>query len=267
MWTVAVSLVVVGSVLEQPAEFPEVWIDRVDRIPDLAQASLAQTGDAFCAPAAVTNSLSFLAANGYPRLVEGDPGDETNQLAVARTLAGPGYMQTAPDSGTSKERLIAGVHDYVRDRGYRVHAIEYLGIEVYYDPERPLGHSAPDLAQIRSGLAAGASCWLQIGWYRRIGEDYRKTGGHWVTLTGYGADAGGTPDASVLVIRDPSPRAGNGPTSEVLRCRALDHGRIRGWGLPQPAAGFTDVTEGIALHEDAELAILEGAVIMELDPP
>jgi hypothetical protein len=264
----AVALVLVCSSAQ--VEYPDVFVDRVDQIPDLGQSLIpvdARDGDAYCAPVAVANSLCYLAANGYPKLVNGDPHAESGQLALANTLAGPEYMRTAPESGTSKESLLAGVDAFVRDHGYRVRSAEYNGIEIHFQPDEPPASRAPGLDWLKARLSAGAACWLQVGWYRKDGDDYRKTGGHWVTLTGYGADATGNPDPAVIIIRDPSPRAGRNPSSEFLRSRAIDGGQVHGWGLPQPAAGFSDITEGFALPDDADRAILEGAVVVELDSP
>jgi hypothetical protein len=269
---VTISQVIFGSLcVAAQIEFPAVYVDRIDRVPDLLQTAVQDEalngGDSLCAPVAVSNSLLDLALNGYPNLVEDVEPAESRQIALVRTLASPGYMHTDPGSGTSKERVTSGTEAYVRSRGYEVGSLEYRGIEIHFQPGKPVPSTRPDLDWLKSRLSAGASVWLQIGWYRKDGDDFRKTGGHWVTLTGYGADSEGKEDAMVLILRDPSPRAGPGPSSEFVKTERLGGGRIFGWGLPQPAGGFYELTLGLSRPAEANTALLEGAVVLELEAP
>lgn len=264
-------LALLGPIAAASSEPPSAYVERIDAVPDLTQTrvrdSALRDGQDFCAPVAVSNSLVYLARNGYPKLLDNGPANESAQIALIRRLASPEFMRTSADGGTSKEGVVDGVGSYVTRRGYTIEHLSYRGIEVYYQPEEPAPSESVALPWLKARLAAGASIWLQIGWYHDEDQDFRKTGGHWVTLVGYGVDEAGELDEACLVLHDPSPRAGLEFANEFARAERLESGRILGWGLPQPAQGFYRLSDGMHLPEDADTAIIEGTVVLELASP
>jgi hypothetical protein len=253
------------------AQSPHAYIDRVNEVPDLTQTLIAfdidKGGEAMCALATVSNSMMYLARHGFPELLADSDDGESSQIALAQRLAGPRFMNTRVGSGTSKEGILSGVRAYVEEHGYRVKTLAYEGIELHLRPNKEPRGRPPELGALKDALRGGGCIWLQVGWYAQKDGAFRKTGGHWVTLVGYGQDADGVEDESVLILHDPSPRAGKGFSNEFVRVEAISSGRILGWGLPQPATGFARVADGLSLPSDADTAILEGAIVLELSAP
>jgi hypothetical protein len=246
---------------------PANYTDHVNEIPDMTQTRVVDStmnhGEAMCAPVAVSNSLAYLAAHGYPGLTGGH-SDAEAQIALARELAGPEFMQTDASSGTSKEGILAGVRRYVEQKGYSVPSLGYDGIQIHYRPGAAPEGRLPDLSKLKSRLVSGASVWLQIGWYRSDDGEYRKLGGHWVTMVGYESPPDDAHAAEVFVLHDPSSRSGMEFSNEYAHLMRIEGGRIHGWGIPQPASGFYRIEQGLALPEDADTAIVEGAIVFEI---
>lgn len=123
---------------------------------------------------------------------------------------------------------------------------------------------------IKRGLSGRGAVWLHVGWYDHDASDdeYRRLYGHWVTLVGHGVREDGTPDASVLILHDPSPRAGVEPSNEFVLVEPIASGRLRGRnrGLPRAAKGYLKMTGGMHVRADADVGILDGVVVLELDP-
>lgn len=246
-----------------------VSVDKLHGTPDLLQtdpaASLPGGGRQYCAPVAVSNSLMWLGANGYPQLVPLLPGREA-QYAVARILGSSGYMDTDLDHGTGVSGLLRGVRRYLdeRDVGYR--RLAYQGWRVH-QRSHATGVAVPDLAWVKAGIHGAGAVWLNVGWYRHDDAtgDYERIGGHWITLVGYGVDAEGRRDDGVLIVHDPGSRGLR--TAHHVRCARIARGRLTGRmrNLPRDAAGFHRLAQGLPVPRAADCAILDGAVVLTLD--
>lgn len=231
-------------------------------MPDFLQtdprAGLARSGSQFCAPTAVSNSLMWIAGHGAPNLRPPGKDAVAAQADLIRILGGPGYMGTRPDVGTDAAELVRGVERYVRDRGYALHLLVYQGWRPV--PEGRRDGFRPDPAALARVITRErGAVWLNVGWYSydRARGAYRRNRGHWVTLAGV--------DGETLLVNDPSPRAGAGPSTERVTLRPLA-GRLEGdkAGLPLDARGYFALEGLRSMPRGADTVILDGAVLFAL---
>lgn len=225
----------------------------IDDIPDFTQSDVKGAaygnGQQFCAPAAVSNSLAWLSS------------EPVDQKSLVTLLASADYMNTSLNNGTGTSGVLRGVDRYARENlgGYR--ALSYQGWRKH--PNRfSTRIRVPDLPFIKRGVGARAAAWLNVGWYRvnRTTEEYERVGGHWVTLVGYDLNN------KLLILNDPAPRAGHGPSSERVLFHTLTEGRLVGKkaGLPTSARGYLQLGSGMHLSRRADTAIVDGVVVLEL---
>jgi hypothetical protein len=235
---------------------------RASEVPDFLQtdreAGFAKSGSQFCAPTAVSNSLMWLAANGYEDLRP--PGSAKKaQIAMIHKLSGPRYMKTSPSIGTDVSRVLSGVEAYVEEAGYAIGELTYEGWRPASD-EHAAGEY-PSLDDIRASAADDQSAvWLNVGWYKydEESEEYARKGGHWVTVVGY--------DGDDLLIHDPSPSAGSGFRTHRISLEELAAGTMTGneQNLPRSAEGYYEVGGEMAVAE-GWTCILDGAVFLTLE--
>lgn len=247
-----------GQLLAQPA----VHRDKASEIPDFLQtdreAGFAKAGSQFCAPTAVSNSLMWLAENGYEDLrPEGNA--KKAQIAMIRQLSGPDYMKTSPSIGTDVAQVLAGVEAYVTEAGYTISELAYEGWRPV--PDGVATNEYPDLDDIKAAVADEKSAvWLNVGWYTYDdeSEEYVRSGGHWVTVVGYVRDD--------LLIHDPSPSAGAGFRTQRISLEELTEGRLTGKqrNLPRPASGYYEVGGEMAIAS-GKTCILDGVVLLTLE--
>lgn len=217
----------------------------------------------YCAPTSVANSILWFAANGYPQLVE-DPEDEQTQRQVVLDLAG--LMGTNEKIGTSPVQIASGLAKFLEQSGVESFTISYAGWrpgpEVQTAPQPTLKW----LSRRNEGLGA---VWLNFGYYKRKGDDYVRSGGHWVTLIAVGEDENGNPSPNTLVVHDPAPSAGPAGESSYITVARIKEGQLVGTikGLPQPAAGYFRATSGLLHGKTSHLAILDCALAVRLEVP
>lgn len=241
---------------------PAVHRSKAREIPDFLQtdpeAGFARSGSQFCAPTAVSNSLMWLAANGYEDLRPAGSAKKA-QIALIKTLSGPDYMQTSPSIGTDVAQVLSGVEAYVTEAGYNVGQLSYEGWRPV--PEESVASEFPDLETIKAAVADESSAvWLNVGWYTYDEDsgDYERIGGHWVTVVGYEHDD--------LLIHDPAPSAGSGFRTQKITLEELTDGRLTGnqRGLPRSAEGYYEVGGEMAVGS-GKTCILDGAVVLTLE--
>ena len=198
----------------------------INEIPDFTQSRITGWqyghGSEYCAPVAVSNSLMWLTNFG------------SEQAGLAKLLASGRYMNTDIWKGTTTSDLLRGVDAIARD---------LIGGYV-------------SLHWITDGISRDSAVWLNVGWYQydRVNDIYHRVGGHWVTLVGY--------DASILIIHDPAPRAGQSFANEYVYTSRIGGGILTGSlsGLPRPARGYLLLGKGMHLKRIADVAIVDGAV-------
>lgn len=227
--------------------------------PDFLQtdpaAGFAGAGSQFCAPTAVSNSLTWLGLHGYPALLPQGSTLHTVQANLIRLLGSASFMNTDPASGTGPAQLLWGVGQYVEKAGYGISELSYEGWRAVPAAQRV--SLAPDLDDIRDVTDDDAGAvWLNVGWYRYDEDDdtYERVSGHWVTVVGYGGDD--------LLIHDPATPAGR---TERATVTPLESGSLVGHeaNLPRPAEDYYEL--GGSLAREKWVAVLDGAVFLLLD--
>ncbi len=94
-----------------------------------------------------------------------------------------------------------------------------------------------------------------------------RVGGHWVTLVGYGVNKEGKPTNNLLIVHNPSPRAGATFHNDFIALRPLQGVLVSRRGLlgfPRPAWGFYKIVGDLSPVPGSDTAILESAIILEL---
>lgn len=223
----------------------------INQIADFTQTDVtfagSGNGQQFCAPVAVSNSLVWLS------------GNELEQVELISTLATRDYMNTSLNNGTGTTGVLRGVDKISKELfgGYAV--LEYQGWRKH-PSQYSTGIKRPDVTRLKSTVSNRSAAWLNVGWYRydKKRNEYRRLGGHWVTLVGS--------DTDHLVLHDPAPRAGKSFSNEFVEFRIIEDGRLVGnkVGLPVQAKGFLILEKGFHIKKGADYAILDGVVFLEL---
>lgn len=251
--------------------------ERIEQTPDLMQsapeAKLPGAGMTYCGPVAVSNSLIYLAEHGYPKLAPAH-GSKGTQGELARKLAQ--YMGTNTKRGTSVERLLNGVHRFVKDRGYAIDSLQYQGWEPH-PASCSTGVKYPQVQFLENSLQGDTAVWLKIGWYKYSSRTglYHLFEGHWVTLVGCESQENSSSvpakpaaDEDVLIIHDPAPRSGSQFSSERVRLEPITGGSFHTIdGHPaMPANGFFKLKGDLKIKPGADCGILDGVVVLKLKP-
>ncbi len=232
-------------------------------VPDLTQTDpelgLPDGGQGFCGPVAVSDWLAYLGQTRYPALLPPGDSPRAQHLVLARALAA--QMGTSPVSGTSTSSLLTVLERSITAAGYGIRRLEYQGWRGH--PPRYTTHQRqPDLGWLAAGLAEGGAAFIHVGWYATSKYDFalRRHGGHWLALVSVG------PEPNLLVLRDPAPYAGSEPAFEFARAERLDDGWLIDQSVALPAAGYYRLGGGMRIKRDGELAVLDGAIVLVLEP-
>lgn len=240
-------------------------------------------GWSHCGPVAVSNSLVWLSQQGYPRLLpelpEQAPGADAaalrrQQIDLIRTISAEPYMGTSRWSGTGPAGILRGLHRYVRRSGYQYRRLEYQGWRGHQRAFRT-GVRRPELSWIRGALEEGGVAFIHVGWYTPVPrtEALKRGGGHWLTVVSVGKDERGAPDPNALVLHDPAPYAGDEPARVFVQARELTSGWLLDRGTKSepnpslPAKGYLSLEGGMHIKDEGNLAVMDGAIIMVLEPP
>lgn len=243
-----------------------IWkSDKIYAIPDYYQTDpsyggFPEGGSNYCAPTSVSNSLMWLANNGFENLASNTADRKKDQYDLIANLAA-NYMATDPSEGTNVKDVLTGVKNYLSDKGCKDFQLKYQGWRPSVS-EADTGIEIPDMGWIKSGIEGTGSVWLNLGWYTYdAGKDeYTRVGGHWVTLVGSGYN--GNPD--YLVVHDPNTCYAN---QSVLPVR-ITSGTLTGSnpGLPRSAIGFYKLNNGMRISSKADFGILDGVVVLSMNP-
>jgi hypothetical protein len=225
----------------------------MDSIPDLSQrepnAGFPDDGRMFCAPVAVSNSLS----HAYGGLAS------TRQIELAHTLGSAQYMGTGA-KGTSPKQLLKGVDRFLqsdselKSRKILAGQLEYRGQVSVARKYNPTLDKQADLPWLIEGVKQEKHIWLNLGWYQaQDNGNYKRMGGHWVTLVGY-EKMGSLRDGKgeYLIINDPATRFGEAQEQVALKTNKLN-GRY-GYELINQASK----------PSKADIAWIEGAIQLAL---
>lgn len=226
-------------------------ISHINDIPDFTQTDIrgsdSGNGQQYCAPVAVSNSLVWLSRSA------------SRQIAIVKKLASKPYMNTSLENGTGTTGVLRGVDKMAKElfggyeklvyEGWRKHPALYSqGVKV------------PTVGRLKSAISSQSAAWINVGWYtyEQEKDEYKRVGGHWVTLVGS--------TDNQLVVHDPAPRAGQRFANEFVDYRILKSGMLVGKksGLPTPASGRIRLVEGMHVKSKADVGIIDGVVYLEL---
>ena len=228
-------------------------------IPDLSRrnpaANFPDGGSKYCAPVAVSNSLTA----AFPRVMGGLPNTQRfdKQVEIARTLGSDDYMGTG-DKGTNPVQLLQGVDHYLTDQNvpaYGSNDLEYRGQRTVPRKYNPTLDRNVELPWLIEGIKQEKHIWLNIGWYQADDASGRqkRIGGHWVTLVGY-EKLGSLKDSKgeYLIVNDPATRGGKHQEKIMLKVAKLQ-GRL-GYQLMNHRSK----------PKNADIAWVEGAIQLAL---
>jgi hypothetical protein len=237
----------------------DIWhSEKISAIPDYYQLDTSyggfpEGGNMYCAPVSVSNSLMWLANNGFDSLAKNTADRKKDQYDLISDLAS--RMKTDADEGSSAEDILTGVAKYISDKGYKNFQLRYQGWRPC-TAESYTGITVPDMEWIKKGIEGKGSVWLNIAWYKYDAskDEYNRTGGHWVTLVGSGYN--GNPN--YLVIHDPI----TGYTNHYVLPEKITSGRLTGEykNLPLSAIGYYIMNNRMRIK--ADYGILDGAVVL-----
>lgn len=220
-------------------------------IPDFTQSDVVGTavgnGQQYCAPVAASNSIIWL---------NGKQGD---QLQLIHRLASKPFMNTSLKNGTGVTGMTRGIAKISNELFSGYQRLEYEGWRKH-PKQYSAGKKLPSISRLKSAVTGNSAAWLNVGWYKRnkSRDEYRRVGGHWVTLAGM--------KNGQLVIHDPAPRAGKSFANEFVSYTSLRSGTLVGEksGLPFPAKGLIRLGRGMHKKKGADVAIVDGVVYLEL---
>lgn len=177
--------------------------------------------------------------------------------------------------GALPPEFMRGVERYLSEQGY--------AIEDYRIKYQSWSHSAgfeglsiPDIKAIKKGILGDGAVWLFVGFYKfdQHKDEYLIISHHYVTLVGYGVDEYGRENPDVLIVHDPAPRSGPGISHDHVHIEVIEHGTITVdpgsqfafaySQLPIDAAGYYKLGAGLAYNPNADVAILDGVIILEM---
>ncbi len=220
-------------------------------LPDINQLDAGDNGEIACGPAAAANYIFWLASNGRSSLAAPEFGPEPVLSELKRMMGTQGR-------GTSAMQFSTGLESFFRAKGLPVSQLDCAGWR------SGCTGSSPELGNLKAILKRGGGVFLNFGWYRSSGaiSEYKRTGGHWVCLVGYGVDCNGRDDPSVLVVHDPSPRCGSMPNNEFLQMKKFDDANLL-VSDNKPAvdgSGYYFVDSGWRMPARTDVAILDAAI-------
>ena len=242
---------------------------KLDQTPDLTQTDpelgLPGGGNSYCGPVAVSNSLMWLASQGWDRLAPPGDNPKEQQIELVRRLSSNRYMSTSPSMGTGATGILSGLDRYLSHRGCPYRRLAYQGWRGH--PLRfSTGVRTPELEFIQEGILGRGLVWINVGWYRRgrHRRTFRRRGGHWLTVVGAGVNENGKQDPTMLILHDPAPYAGEDFANEYVRAEPLEGGWLTERKAAVPAQGYYRLTGGMHVKREGDLAILDGAVVLQI---
>jgi len=160
----------------------------------------------------------------------------------------------------------------VEDSGYHCERLEYEGWrKVGRKNEAAVKAARPGLDWLKDGIRdPHGAVWLNLGWYTQSDDgDWKRSGGHWVTLVGYGASAPGNGnDPNLLLIHNPATRGDSGsagnPANDIIHLQQVTEGTLdTGKQSTEDANGMYRVTgPGLPISRNIDAAFLDAAVVL-----
>ncbi len=227
-------------------------------------ADFPNEGRMYCAPAAVSDGLIYLArANGWKDLVPGTEKKE-DQIKLVEELGE--LFGTDPKKGTTVQPILVGLESYVTSKGYDLSRLDVVYYRELKGFEKFRTGSKPDLAWVRSAVRSKdtAVIFLFSRFESKTEEDeVTRSGGHFVVAVGAG------PESNEIIIHNPAYESEKQSEKKSLTFTILDEDFIvtrivNGSSKEFNLKGYYEV-EGPGLsHKDGVTAILEAVIVFSL---
>ncbi|MBI1858059.1 MAG: hypothetical protein HYR97_02965 [Candidatus Melainabacteria bacterium] len=214
---------------------------------------LRENGSRWCGPAAISNTLVYLAKRYFQMLVPpiGNMSELEAQAKLIETLAT--HMKTNDEVGTDPINLVEGLEKYVRERGYKIKA-KWRG-----NP-KAREENLPTPMWIMNGIIGTSNAVLNIGGYefnQKRGE-YRRLDGHYLTVAGFSLAN------SKLITHDTARGGKRGIKDCTLEKIDGDNFAKDHEISAQPAEGFYKLHSIYLPNTKMDFAIIDGAVVFEV---
>jgi hypothetical protein len=240
--TVGVLFLFKTSSGQQIDTIPIYYIDRIDSLPDYYQrdrefGGFPLGGSMYCGPTAAANAiLPLLRLYNCEKNSNGSITEKQQIYEIIKKLGSQSYINTGK-SGSGPSQICNGLQKYFRDNGISNVEIRHFGWRdagIVFQA----GNAPPILDSARLSLFKNDAVIVNFGWYdyNTKKNTYTRTGGHWVTLAGYGFN-GKSADSSCIIVHDPeTPRSVN----DYKKLKRIESGTLKGIvnGLPRDASGY-----------------------------
>ena len=251
----------VDSKQADSTQFPPMMIDHIDSIPDYYQrdpdfGGFPDNGAVYCGPTAASNALFWLARNGHSAIMKFGDNPKKDQHDLITRLASSEFINTS-SGGSNPESVCHGIQEYLKYCGYNDAKIHFFGWR-QVSSEYKADSDFPDFIRARKAIVENEAVLLNIGWYdfNERHNTYRRTGGHWVTMVGYGFN-GKTTDPQCIIVHDPETR---NRINDYITLELIENGTLTGRlkNLPREAAGYNRFKTGYKQY-----GVIEGMVIVQ----
>ena len=261
----------VNSVSAKTKGLPDFYTKKVAGFPDLTQKLNRfghQVDDGYyCAPVSASNGIIWLSQNGFPNLAKGYQGAQNQQAHFAVILGGKRYMNTRKAiGGTGVNAFMRGLYRYVLDCGYKPTYFKYQGWR-----KHPRAFSTqkrvPQLNWMKQGVVGKSIECLNVGFYNFDSKArlYRRVGGHWVSLVGYGINNKGVKDPGILLVHDPAARDGMTKKTDYVKIQKIMNCSMKPKkGNAFSAKGYHMILSGLKIRKK-RIGIIDGAVVLRFE--
>ncbi|MEI8389379.1 MAG: C39 family peptidase [bacterium] len=222
--------------------------------------NLKQEDEYSCAPVSAANSIIWLSNNGYKNLYTSN-----NPSTLIEELSKHVKLIKEVNKGTTANNMCVGLENFINSRGYKISKLEYQGIRPVDDKYKT--SMCPDIEKIKKEIKKGNVVLLNLGIYNKKNSQYERHYGHWITVTGTGQNDSLSDDKS-LAIHDPYSKS-NG--NFYIKPAKIESGKFfhnyddNEKTLTDDASGFYEIPEKFNYLENDEIAVIDGAVILEMD--
>jgi hypothetical protein len=231
-----------GSPLKkQENVYPSYYIDKIDSLPDYYQRDRAfggfpLGGSMYCGPTAAANAIVPILQSYTNAMDQNDTVPEKRKMyEIIKELGSKSYCNTG-NTGSGPSQICDGLQKFLHDKGVNNVEIRHFG---WRDAgEGFQAGNVPVIDSARFSLYNHGAVMVNLGWYdyNVKKNSYTRTGGHWVTLAGYGFN-GKKADSSYIVVHDPeTPWSVN----DYIKLKKVESGTLNGnvAGLPRDASGY-----------------------------
>ncbi|KMQ50931.1 hypothetical protein CHISP_2073 [Chitinispirillum alkaliphilum] len=242
---------------------PAGFVDNLETFPNYFQrdttfGGFEHGGRVYCGPVAVANALMWFYHKGHHNLIDSRGDSTRDHFELAKILGSSQYFNTG-NRGTGARALSSGLERYFHNRDISGFEISHQGWRSVAPHFTQPTKTLPDIQSLKKALREDKAVLLNFGWYRydQQNDVYRRTGGHWVTLIGYGHDGKGE-NPNALIFRDPGTR---NRLNDYILIEKIEEGEMVGrtQGLPVNAEGFYKFRQS-----RRRVGIIDGAMVISM---